>query len=201
VTAAVPRGIDAAGRARGRRDALRLPLAFLLAVLAAACATVPPPAAREGEFSVVGRVAVRYGDESATGRVTWRHSEFDDDLLIASPLGQGIAEITRRDGTYTLVTANGRRFDAADPERLTEQALGWALPLAGLPDWLQGRPQAGVAADARYDGKQLAELRQQGWTIEYLGYEEAGRLPRRLRLTRGDLDIRLVIEEWPIAPK
>jgi len=201
VTAPIPRGIDPAGRAPARRDALRFPLAFLLGVLAAACATVPPPAPREGEFSVVGRVAVRYGAESATGRVTWRHSVLDDDLLIASPLGQGIAEITRRDGTYTLVTANGQRFDAADPERLTEQALGWALPLGGLPDWLQGRPQAGVAADARYDGKQLAELRQQGWTIEYLGYEEAGRLPRRLRLTRGDLDIRLIIEEWPIAPK
>ena len=201
MTAPIPRGIDPAVRARARRDALRFPLAFLLVVLACACATVPPPAPREGEFSVVGRVAVRYGAESATGRVTWRHSDLDDDLLIASPLGQGIAEITRRDGTYTLVTANGQRFDAADPERLTEQALGWALPLGGLPDWLQGRPLAGVAADVRYDGKQLAELRQQGWTIEYLGYEEAGRLPRRLRLTRGDLDIRLVIEEWPITPK
>jgi outer membrane lipoprotein LolB len=201
VTAPGPGGIDPVLPARARRGAARFPLAFLLSALVAACATMPPPTSREGAFSLVGRFAVRYGAESASGRVTWRHSDADDDLLIASPLGQGIAEVTRRDGTFTLVTANEQRFTAADPERLTEQALGWALPLGGLPDWLQGRPQAGVAADARHDGGQLAELRQHGWTIEYLGYDEAGRLPRRVRLTRGDLDIRLVIEEWQVAPK
>jgi outer membrane biogenesis lipoprotein LolB len=53
----------------------------------------------------------------------------------------------------------------------------------------------------RYDGRQLAELRQQGWTIEYLAYDDAGNLPRQIRLTRGALDIRLAIEEWQVAPQ
>ena len=184
-----------AGARRRFRRAASLPLAFLLGSLVAACATAPREMAREGEFSLVGRVAVRYGAEAASGRFTWRHTDAEDDLLIASPLGQGIAEITRRDGTYTLVTSDARRFTAADPERLTEEALGWSLPLGGLSDWLQGRAQSGVAAEARYNGSRLAELRQQGWIIEYLDYDDPGGLPRRLRLTRGDLDIRLVIEE------
>jgi outer membrane lipoprotein LolB len=183
------------------RRAPRFAHALLLGLLVAACATLPPPPLGEGEFAVVGRVAVRYGAEAASGRVTWRHTRSADDLLIASPLGQGIAEITRRGGGYTLVTANAQRFTAADPERLTEQALGWPLPLGGLPDWLQGRSQAGGAADARYEGNRLAELREDGWTIEYLEYDELLRLPRRLRLTRGELDIRLIIEDWQVAPR
>jgi outer membrane lipoprotein LolB len=182
--------------------ALPLTTLLLAAALLGACAAIAPPhAVREGEFAVVGRVAVRYGDEAASGRVTWRHTDADDDLVISSPLGQGIAEITRRDGVYTLVTSDRQSFSATDPERLTEQALGYALPLAGLPDWLRGRAQPGVPAQTRHDGHQLAELRQQGWTIEYLAYDDDGRLPKRVRITRGALDIRLAIEEWQVAPR
>ena len=143
-------------------------------------------------------MAVRYGDEAASGRVTWRHSDAADELLISTPLGQGVAEITRQGGRYTLVTANGERYSAADPEQLTRDALGYPLPLAGLPDWVQGRPETGVQAATRYDGERLAELRQRGWVIDYSGSDE--RPPKRVRLTRGDLDIRLVIDEWQLPP-
>ncbi|MFO1362896.1 MAG: lipoprotein insertase outer membrane protein LolB [Burkholderiales bacterium] len=180
---------------------MRTPFLLLLAAtLLAACASSAPPPLRSDEFALVGRVAVRYGEEAASGRVAWRHTETDDDLVLSTPLGQGIAEITRREGVYTLVGANRERLTATDPERLTEQALGYALPLAGLPDWVRARPQAGVAADARYEGRELVELRQHGWTIEYLAYGD-DRLPQRMRLARGALDIRLAIEEWQVAPR
>ena len=168
--------------------------------IAAACTTLPRTTVAPDGFALAGRVAVRNGDEAASARVDWRHASAADDLLVSTPLGAGIAEITRRENVYTLVTAQGERFSANDPERLTEQALGWALPLAGLPDWVQGRPQPGVPAETRYDGDRLAELRQLGWTIEYTGYDEASRRPKRLRITRGSLDIRLAIDEWQLPP-
>jgi outer membrane lipoprotein LolB len=185
---------------RGATRWLRV-AAALAAALAAGCAGLATPLGPAESFALAGRVAVRYGEEAASGRVTWRHGAATDELLIASPLGQGIAEITRRDGVYTLVTAKDERFTAADPERLTEQVLGWALPLGGLPDWVQGQPQPGAPAEPRYEDGRLAELRQHGWTIEYSGYDEHGRLPTRLRLRRGDLDIRLAIDEWQRAPQ
>jgi len=175
-------------------------LVVLAALAAVACASTPPLPLAPGGFSLSGRVAVRYGEEAASGRLTWRHSSATDDLMLSTPLGQGVAEITRREGVYTLVTAQDQRYSATDPEALTEQALGWALPLSGLPDWLQGRAQPGVEAATRYDGDRLAELRQLGWLIEYSDYGADGRLPKRMRLTRGGLDIRLVIDEWQLAP-
>ena len=169
---------------------LRRAAPLAAAAILGACATLPTETLPPGSFVVSGRVAVRYGSEAASGRVIWRHSETADDLVISTPLGQGIAEITRRDGVYTLVSANGERYSATDPERLTEQALGWALPLGGLPDWLQGRPQSGVPAQMRHAGDRVAELRQLGWTIEYAGYDEEANLPKRVRLMRGEFDIR-----------
>ena len=77
--------------------------------------------------------------------------------------------------------------------------LGYALPLAGLPDWVLGRPEPGVAAVTRYDCDRLAELRQRGWLIDYSGGDEQP--PKRVRLARGDLDIRLVIDEWRLPPR
>jgi outer membrane lipoprotein LolB len=180
-------------------SALRRRLAVAAVALLAACASVPTETLAPGSFVVTGRVAVRYGKEAASGRVTWRHTETTDDLVISTPLGQGIAEITRRDGVYTLVAHNGERYRAADPEQLTEQALGWALPLRGLPDWLQGRPQPGIPAEVRRTGDRTAELRQLGWIIEYAGYDEEARLSKRLHLARGELDIRLAIESWQVG--
>lgn len=174
----------------------RLAAAALAAGLVSACASLPPPqSAGKHTFEISGRVAVRYGGESATGRAEWRHSPDADDMVISNPLGQGIAELTRRSGEYTLVTADGKRHSARDAESLTEEVLGWRLPLGGLPDWVQARPRPGEPAQTTLEGTRLATLTQAGWRIEYLEYGENG-LPRRLKLTRDTLDIRLVIEEW-----
>jgi outer membrane lipoprotein LolB len=174
----------------------RIGAAALAAVFVSACASLPAPVSTDKPaFEISGRVAVRYGGESATGRAEWRHTPAADDMVISNPLGQGIAELTRRGGEYTLVTADGKRHTAGDAESLTEGVLGWRLPLGGLPDWVQGRPLPGEPAQISLDGTRLATLAQSGWRIEYLEYGENG-LPRLLRLTRDTLDIRLVIEEW-----
>lgn len=168
-----------------------------LGALLAACASMPSHEGLEaGSFHVTGRVAVRYGDEAATGRVAWRHTRETDDLVIANPIGQGIAQIERRDDRYVLQTQEGERFEAADPEALTEQVLGWRLPLTGLPQWIGGQPMPGVPAQMDHEGGRLRTLQQMGWLIEYQAWDEASGLPQRLQLSRDDLRIRLAIEAW-----
>ena len=150
-------------------------------------------------FELSGRVAVRYGAEGASGRLVWRHSTAADDLLISSPLGQGIARLTRREGEVQLVTSGDKTHSAADAETLTEQVLGWRLPLTGLPDWVQGRADPARPSEFLHDANGRAtELRQDTWKIEYQEYE--GARPSKLRLLRGDIEIRLVVDEWRWAP-
>lgn len=174
-------------------------------LLLAGCASIErqsAPAAPLGEgFHLSGRVSVKYGTDAASGRIDWQHDAASDDLLLSNPLGQGVARIVRRDARVRLTDAEQKVHEAGDVEALTEQVLGWRLPLAGLPDWVRGRPAAGAPAQTRLDGSQrLAELRQSGWLIEYLDYNSANGLPARLRLSRDSVAIRLAVDEWRANP-
>jgi outer membrane lipoprotein LolB len=178
---------------------------FLVCLLLAACASLeqqPGPARPVGEaFHLSGRVAVKYGNEAASGSISWEHESNGDDLLFSSPLGQGIAHIVRRDGLVSLTTSDQKVYQASDVESLTEKVLGWRLPLAGLPDWVRGRAAAGAPAQTTLDGSQrLAQLRQSGWQVDFLAYDDATGLPARLRLSREDVEIRLAIDQWRGAP-
>lgn len=183
---------------------MRYVLLFVFLLLAG-CASLeqqPGPAAPVGEaFYLSGRVAVKYGDEAASGSISWQHAPASDDLLFSNPLGQGVAHIVRRDGLVNLTTSDKKVYQAGDVESLTEKALGWRLPLAGLPDWVRGRAAAGAPAQTRLDQAQrLAELRQSGWLVDFLAYDGATGLPEKLRLSREDVEIRLVIDQWRGAP-
>ncbi len=142
---------------------------------------------------------MHYDDQAASGRVVWLHQVLADDLFITSPLGQGIARLTRRNNEFELVTGDQRKYRAEDAETLTQQVLGWALPLAGLPEWVQGHAQPGRPAEILRDASgQATELRQDRWHIQYLEYER--NRPTKLRLARDDMEIRLVVDDWQVAP-
>ncbi|MFH1605563.1 MAG: lipoprotein insertase outer membrane protein LolB [Pseudomonadota bacterium] len=173
----------------------------LLLVGCAAMQERQAPEAPIGEaFYVSARMSVKYGADSASGKITWQHDAVSDELLLMNPLGQGVARIARSDALVTLTTSEQKVYRAKDVETLTEQVLGWRLPFAGLPDWVRGRAVADVPSQSRLDGLQrLSELRQSGWLIEYLEYKgESGR-PARLRLSRENVEIRLVVDEWGAA--
>ena len=163
------------------------------ALLLSACAT-PRLALKEVQFELAGRLAARYRNEAFSGNLSWVHARDGDELLISTPLGQGLARIVRQGDVVTLTTPDGEQ-SAADAESLTEQMLGFRLPLAGLADWVRGRPSPTASAKTDYgaDAK-LARLEQSGWSIEYQAYE--GERPSRMRLTYPGIELRLAISEW-----
>jgi len=155
------------------------------ALLAAACAHVElkPPSALD--FELLGRIAARYGSEAFTGNILWRHAGAGDEMLISTPLGQGLARIVREGDAVQLTTAEGKEFSAP----------GFRLPLEGLADWVRGQPSADSPArlEKASDGK-LRSLEQRGWKVEYQEYE--GERPSLMRLTYQGIQLRLAISEW-----
>jgi outer membrane lipoprotein LolB len=76
-----------------------------------------------------------------------------------------------------------------------QQLLGWHLPLSHARYWVRGVPDPSLHWQALMDEQGFS---QAGWKVEYDRYTRAGTLvlPEKIRLTRPDLRITLVVNHW-----
>lgn len=186
-------------------------LLWLVFVFLSGCATAPQEKAPAGvrpdstqltSYEFAGRIAVKQDEKGSSGNIRWIKNGNDTEITLVSPLGQIVAQIDSGLGGVTLTLADRRKFWAEDGETLTRQVLGYTVPVRGLNDWVLGLPANGVTAEQilRSDGL-LERLHQSGWAIQYIDYATTGglELPRRIVLARGDLEIRLVIDQWTLG--
>jgi outer membrane lipoprotein LolB len=159
--------------------------AALAALLLAGCATLqaPPPAERlyAGRFAATSEIGVQR--ENLSGRFTLSVHRDGLTLDLASPLGNTLARVQSFEGSATLVAPQSDgsllRLAGADAEALLRDHLGWSLPVAGLPSWIEG--QAAPGRPARDEGSDA--IVQDGWTIRVLERFEAS-APRRIEMRR-----------------
>jgi outer membrane lipoprotein LolB len=177
-------------------------LALIAAFAASGCAELRPLGVREAiDFELKGRIATRYKEEAASGNIAWRHSGGSDELLITTPVGSSVARIVRNGNEVVLTTSEPRDYRANDAEALTEQVLGFRIPLAGLTDWVRGRAVEGSQANVIRDGQgRISKLEQNGWKVEYQEFGADG-LPSRMKLDYPGIELRLAIHEWKLGPQ
>ncbi len=153
-------------------------------------------------FHLEGRISVKTEDQAFSGSIRWQHAPGDDDILLSSPLGQGVAEIRRREGKTVLTDSEGKRYEATNSEDLLEKTLGLHLPLAGLASWVAAQPRPRVPFTAYQDAKgRLVSLEQDGWRMDFGRHQNLGGrwLPGRIFASRGEtLEFRLAINKWEI---
>ena len=150
-------------------------------------------------WQIEGKVGVRAPKDSGSGTLFWLQRQDYYDIRLSGPLGRGAARLTGRPGQVSLEVANQGRYEATSPEELLEQQIGWKLPVSHLVWWVRGLPAPNSKSRVTLDGNShLAQLEQDGWQIDYLGYsEQAGyNLPERIKLKGADLQITPVIKDW-----
>lgn len=185
-------------------------LGLLIGMWLTGCAINPvalaPARDQVRHFAIEARFALRVTPsngpvQSSGGRLAWTHENGRERILIANPIGIGLAEIDSTPGHSRLKTADGKQYESPDADTLLEETTGQRLPVARLPAWLLGRagPDGRLERDAA--GRPL-HLDEAGWGIDYLYDDEApDSLPSRLNLRLGnDIDLRLRIEEWKHQP-
>jgi len=165
---------------------IRSILIALLAFLLSGCVANPPLPSRPSlaainAFAFSGRVSVRQDESRHHASIDWRHTSAKDEILLTTPLGQGLAEITRDADGARLLLADGRRFAAADWSALSEEIFGFRLPLKTSARWLLG-----MTGDT------------EGWRIAVVERESAApdALPAVIELERDDIAVRLKIDAW-----
>ncbi len=161
--------------------------AWAAALLLAACATTPsaPPlqlAAAPQSFSVSGRIAIRQDQRSEIAKLRWTREAGADTWVISSPLGNEVARIESGARGATLTRAGAAPERAESFQALTERLFGVALAPDEVAAWLHGeKPRAGG-----------------GWIVTLDETEPAGKvtLARRVTAQRGDVVVRLVIDDY-----
>ncbi|MBI3146698.1 MAG: outer membrane lipoprotein LolB [Pseudogulbenkiania sp.] len=143
-------------------------------------------------FSISGRLSVKADGKGQVANFDWNHDAGRDQLSINSPIGSTVARV-ERDGNGVTLQADGKTYQAADVESLTEQTLGWPLPLSNLAWWIRGLAAPDWPQSVSADGV----LHQQGWAIRFISDAgQPGPFPKRVEMERDQLSIRLVVHAW-----
>jgi len=175
--------------------------ALALALAVAGCATAPVPAER----SYAGRFfAIAQGDgrpSSVSGRFTVEVRGSRQLIDLATPVGTTVARIEIEPGRATAVGPQLQTATGPNADELIEQLLGWRLPVSGLADWLEGRPEPSRPARTERSGDRISVIEQDGWTIRIDEYSAATNRPSRLALDRPvaghqpSVSVRLIVDD------
>ncbi|HTH59528.1 MAG TPA: lipoprotein insertase outer membrane protein LolB [Paraburkholderia sp.] len=202
--------------ASATRPLRRIALGAVALAALAGCVSQPPrlPSTTNATTSLTtqtsrayhGRFAVQYVDQTgqqrnAYGNFDWHENDTTVTLQLLNPLGQTLAVVTSSPAQATLELPNKQPITADNVSTLMQESLGFALPVEGLRYWLQPSiaptSRAHTTADQQ-DPSRLSQIRQDGWTIDYLAYANAPATGvKRVNLTRDDppLEIKLVLDQ------
>ena len=155
----------------------------------------------QGRFSVAYEQTNR--PQSVQGRFQWQQQGQRIDIDLMSPLGQTMAKMSITPNSATIQPSGKEIKVAENVAELTEQTLGWSLPVAGMRDWLQGfnRSTTNQRQTASPSGNDQFDT--EGWHIQYVSWQQntVSVYPKRIDLTRNSprqhpLSLRIIIDQW-----
>jgi outer membrane lipoprotein LolB len=207
---------------------VRLRVLLVASLVLGGCATAPrtpppvgDPLAAWGQrqaalralerWQISGRVGVRSGDEQGQANVVWVRDGSRHRINLFGPFGGGRVVLTEDPGGAQLRDGKHETLEAPDARTVLYQRTGWDIPFDELQYWLTGVPAPGASNDLNLDAwGRLQTLRQDGWVVQVLEYEQEDRyeLPRRLVISRaggdaagrGPVEVKLVIKGWGLQP-
>jgi len=136
------------------------------------------------------------------GNLHWRQAPEAFDMRVAGPFGVGAANISGRGREVEIRTAR-RSFVTQDPEGDLKARLGWTFPVSHLRYWVLGQPAPGSKAQFELDGGgRIVAIEQDGWTLAFQEYQQAGalELPRKFEVANAEIRLKVVVDTWSGLP-
>ncbi|MCP1660204.1 outer membrane lipoprotein LolB [Neisseria perflava] len=148
-----------------------------------------PSAADTADFTADGRLAVKVEAKGSYANFDWSYQNHVQTIDINTPLGNTVGQLCQDVQGVLAVDVKGKVYQADTAEALSEQLLGFALPVQYLHIWAHGNR----VADAPYQILSDGRLAQFGWSISRTVSAEGK--PRVLQLENAKLSVRLVFDE------
>lgn len=149
-------------------------------------------------WSITGSISITYEKQRELARFKWIQQQRDYVINIFGPLNIKNIYITGNPHTVRLRHPNKKWVEAKTPEQLTQNQLGWVLPISNLRYWILALPAATKIAAANFDQYgHLISLEQQGWQIKYSDFYRLPKtgidLPKVIELNHQKLAIKIKI--------
>jgi outer membrane lipoprotein LolB len=161
------------------------------------------------DWDLSGRIAVSNGDRGGSGRIDWQQRAGGYTISLGAPVTRQSWRLSGDELGARLEGIAGGPREGADVEELLRSATGWNIPVRAMQNWVRGVGGAvheyGPTKLA-YDAAGLpVKLEQAGWSVEYQDWYPAGpdrpQLPRRIVARNGKASVKLVVDEWGLAPQ
>ncbi len=154
------------------------------------------------EWQIRGKIGVRTEDDGGSAYLDWSQSFDSFYIMLSGPLGQGSTIVSGNPYGARLENSDGT-FISDSPEQLVLEHTGWNIPIHQLLYWVKGIPAPYGDSERTYNEYgTLKTLQQNQWNLEFYRYGEAmgTLLPQKIKITRDDLKVTLIIKEWlPLA--
>lgn len=149
-------------------------------------------------WDLSGKIGITTPNESVAGFIQWKQNGKDFDIYVSGPLSVGSARIEGNASSISL-TRGGKTVQGINPQELIYQELGWFFPIENLPFWLKGKVAPYSNAKTKSDNKQLSQIKQDAWQVDYLRYDSYYQLPQRIRISQGQWKFLIVIKHWNLG--
>lgn len=202
------------------KPAFRAALLIAAASMLAACATLtgraPEGAANEAawqarlteldavdSWELSGRVGVVTAKDGGSGSLDWKQRGAELSFDFRGPLGAGAVHMEGDAEALHVQSSRGDDFVTTDPEQDFTTHLHMPMPVFSMRYWLLGIPDPGAPYSKTVDARgEPMNLKQRDWSVEYQEYAEVQglSLPVRFTLTRGEVRIKMAVNQWNLAP-
>lgn len=140
------------------------------------------------QFEASGRMGVKVNERGYSASFDWLRENGVETFDVNTPLGNTVGQLCHDVQGYLAVDNNGRRYEAATAEELSQQLLGYHLPIEHLATWANGEWVKNEPHEIAPDGS----LKQLGWQI-MRAVDEQGQ-PESLMLQNKQLTLKLVFQ-------
>lgn len=112
-------------------------------------------------FAADGRMGVKVQDKGYSASFDWLREMGVETFDVNTPLGNTVGQLCADKQGFIAVDSEGKRYEAQTAAELSQQLLGYELPIEYLSVWANGEWVANAPYTLNADGT----LNQYGWTI------------------------------------
>ena len=155
-------------------------------------------------WSLSGKLAIFINKDRQSVNLHWQQQGENYTIQLTSFIGTRILLITKNEEGVEIIDNDDKKYTGQDANQLIKElSPGLDLPISALQQWVKGNP---VNASYQLNAQQqvsnlLGQDNNSGlWTVDYQQYKPFSTyyLPSKLNLKRGNIRVKIAINQWKI---